>query len=32
MFAKACTGEMKPADAVKWAAREYEQIVRRRRI
>lgn len=31
MFAKACTGQMKPAEAVKWAAREYEQIARRRR-
>ncbi|MFM8681786.1 MAG: ABC transporter substrate-binding protein [Alphaproteobacteria bacterium] len=31
MFAKACTGQMKPAEAVKWAAREYEQIARKRR-
>lgn len=30
MFARACTGQMKPADAVKWATREYEQIVRKR--
>ena len=31
MFAKACTGTMKPAEAVKWAAKEYEQIARKRR-
>jgi multiple sugar transport system substrate-binding protein len=30
MFAKACTGQLKPAEAVKWAAREYEQIVKKR--
>jgi multiple sugar transport system substrate-binding protein len=31
MFAKACTRQMKPAEAVKWAAKEYEQIVKKRR-
>lgn len=31
MFAKACTGQMKPAEAVKWAAGEYEQIAKKRR-
>lgn len=30
MYAKACTGQMKPAEAVKWAAGAYEQIVRKR--
>jgi multiple sugar transport system substrate-binding protein len=31
MFAKACTRQMKPAEAVKWAAQEYEQIVKKRK-
>ena len=31
MFAKACTGQMKPAEAVKWAETEYEQIANKRR-
>lgn len=30
MFAKACTGQMTPREAVAWAEREYAQIVRRR--
>jgi multiple sugar transport system substrate-binding protein len=30
MFAKACTGQMTPRDAVAWAEKEYAQIVRRR--
>jgi multiple sugar transport system substrate-binding protein len=30
MFAKACTGAMSPADSVKWAAGEYEQIAKKR--
>ncbi len=31
MFAKACTGQLKPAEAVKWAEREYDQIAKKRR-
>jgi hypothetical protein len=31
MFAKACTGQMKPAEAVKWAETEYQQIANKRR-
>ncbi len=31
MFAKACTGQMKPAEAVKWAERQYDQIAKKRR-
>lgn len=31
MFAKACTQQMTPADAVKWAEKEYEQIAKKRR-
>ena len=31
MFAKACTGQLKPAEAVKWAAAEYELIAKKRR-
>jgi multiple sugar transport system substrate-binding protein len=31
MFAKACTGQMKAQEAVQWAAREYEQIAKKRR-
>lgn len=31
MFAKACTGQIKPSEAVAWAEREYGQIARRRR-
>ncbi len=31
MFAKACTGQMKPAEAVKWAAQQYQQIVKKAR-
>jgi multiple sugar transport system substrate-binding protein len=31
MFAKACTGQLKPAESVKWAAKEYEQIAKKRR-
>jgi multiple sugar transport system substrate-binding protein len=30
MFGRACTGQMKPAEAVKWAAGEYQQIVKKR--
>jgi multiple sugar transport system substrate-binding protein len=30
MFAKACTGQLKPKEAVDWATREYEQIVKKR--
>ena len=30
MYAKAVTKQLKPAEAVKWAAREYEQIVKKR--
>jgi multiple sugar transport system substrate-binding protein len=30
MFAKACTGQMTPRDAVAWAEKEYAQIARRR--
>jgi multiple sugar transport system substrate-binding protein len=30
MFAKACTGQMTPREAVAWAETEYQQIVRRR--
>jgi multiple sugar transport system substrate-binding protein len=30
MFAKAATGQMKPADAVKWAEKEYQQIAQKR--
>lgn len=30
MFGKACTGAMKPAEAVKWAAGQYEQIAKKR--
>ena len=31
MFAKACTGTLSPAESVKWAAKEYEQIAKKRR-
>lgn len=31
MFAKACTGQATPAEAVKWAANEYELIAKKRR-
>jgi multiple sugar transport system substrate-binding protein len=31
MFAKACTGQLTPADSVKWAEKEYEQIAKKRR-
>lgn len=31
MFAKACTKQLKPIEAVKWAAQEYEQIVKKRK-
>ena len=31
MFAKACTGQLSPADAVKWAEKEYDQIAKKRR-
>jgi len=30
MFAKACTGQMTPREAVAWAEKEYAQIARRR--
>ena len=30
MFAQACTGQMTPKDAVAWAERQYQQIVKRR--
>jgi len=30
MFAKAATGQLKPADAVKWAEKEYQQIAQKR--
>ena len=30
MFAKACTGQLKPKDAIAWAEREYVQIVKKR--
>jgi multiple sugar transport system substrate-binding protein len=30
MFAKACTGQLKPKDAVAWATKEYEQIAKKR--
>jgi hypothetical protein len=30
MFAKACTGQLTPRDAVAWAEKEYQQIARRR--
>ena len=31
MFAKACTGQMKPKEAMDWATKEYEQIAKKRR-
>jgi multiple sugar transport system substrate-binding protein len=31
MFAKACTGQLTPRDAVAWAEKEYEQIAKKRR-
>jgi multiple sugar transport system substrate-binding protein len=31
MFAKACTGQLKPKAAVEWATKEYEQIARKHR-
>ena len=31
MFAKACTGQMKPKEAMEWATKEYEQIAKKRR-
>jgi multiple sugar transport system substrate-binding protein len=30
MFAKSATGQLKPADAVKWAEKEYQQIAQKR--
>ncbi len=30
MFAKAATGQLKPADAMKWAEKEYQQIAQKR--
>jgi len=30
MFAKSCTGQLKPAEAVQWAEKEYAQIVKKR--
>jgi multiple sugar transport system substrate-binding protein len=30
MFAKACTGQLKPKDAVAWAEKEYQQIAKKR--
>ena len=30
MFAKACTGQLKPKDAIAWAEKEYQQIVKKR--
>lgn len=29
MFAKSCTGQLKPAEAVQWAEKEYVQIVKK---
>lgn len=31
MFAKACTGELTPKQSVQWAAKEYQQIAKKRR-
>lgn len=31
MFAKACTGQATPKEAMQWAAKEYEQIAKKRR-
>lgn len=30
MFAKACTGQLEPKDAIAWAEKEYQQIVKKR--
>jgi hypothetical protein len=31
MFAKACTKQMKPKEAVEWATKQYEQIAKKQR-